>query len=329
MHWAVARAIVLLVALILDLIIGDPENRFHPIRIIGNIISLGIKLYRRTMLRSSVGQFLLGTVLTISVITLFFTLSYLLIKAAYALNAFAGIALESVTCYFMIACKCLKVESMKVCRSLVSGEIVQARHDLSMIVGRDTASLGEEDIVKATVETVAENFSDGVIAPLFYICLGGASLGVAYKTINTLDSMIGYKTDEFLFFGRFAARLDDLANYLPARISALMLILASTLTGADFKQAAKVFVRDRRNHASPNSAQSMSACAGALGLQLGGDTSYHGQLVHKPTIGEQIYALEPIQIIKANRLMYSATFCAALLMMLCIVSSWLWAVFHV
>jgi adenosylcobinamide-phosphate synthase len=185
-----------------------------------------------------------------------------------------------------------------------------------MIGSRDTKHLTEPDIVKGAVETVAENLTDGVIAPLIFIAIGGAPLGMAYKAVNTLDSMIGYKTEEFFYFGKFAARFDDVVNFVPARISALMLIIGSLFVKASPSQAARIYWRDKRNHASPNSAQSMSACAGALGLKLGGDTVYHGQLVHKPTIGDAVYELLPEQIVQANRLMYAATISAATMLVI-------------
>jgi adenosylcobinamide-phosphate synthase len=313
MPFALSRIIVIAAALALDLMIGDPQNPLHPMRLIGNAISLGIKRYRAARPRTDGGQFAMGAVLSLTVILTTFFTTLLITWAAYQLNLVFGLVVEAVICYFCLACKCLKVESMKVHDSLKAGDIEAARFNLSMIVSRDTADLDEAGLVKGAVETVAENFSDGVIAPLFCLALGGAPLGMAYKAVNTLDSMIGYKTEEFLYFGRFAAKLDDAVNYLPARLSALLLVLASGPAGLDGGEASRIHARDKRNHASPNSAQTISACAGALGLELGGATSYHGQLVQKPTIGDAQNDLAPEQIVAANRLMYAATFIAAAL----------------
>ena len=217
-------------------------------------------------------------------------------------------------CYFIIAPRALKDESMLVYLRLNDSDIEGARKYLSYIVGRDTAELGIPEIVKAAVETVAENLGDGVIAPLLFILLGGAPLGFAYKAVNTLDSMIGYRNEEFEYFGKFAARLDDVVNFVPARLSAILMILGSVFVGGDVKSAVKIYIRDRRNHKSPNSAHTEAVCAGALGLRLGGDNYYKGILVHKPTIGDNINEPEPKHIIAANRLMYAATISAVALM---------------
>jgi adenosylcobinamide-phosphate synthase len=217
-------------------------------------------------------------------------------------------------CYFLIAAKELKDDSMKIYADLNNGDIEGARKNLSFIVGRDTQNLSPSAMIKAAVETVAENLSDGVIAPLIFIFIGGAPLGFAYKAINTLDSMIAYRNDEFEYFGKAAARLDDAVNFIPARVSALMMIAGSFFCGMDTKMAVRIYSRDRYNHKSPNSAQTESVCAGALGLCLGGDNYYHGALVHKPTIGDAIHEPEPEHIIAANRLMYSAAIGAVILL---------------
>ncbi|MCL2137285.1 MAG: adenosylcobinamide-phosphate synthase CbiB [Coriobacteriia bacterium] len=311
MHWALTRIIVLSIALTLDLLIGDPQNPLHPIRFIGSGISMGIRLYRKAKPSSKAVQFIAGAVLSIGIISLAFLAAFVLTRLVYGINQIAGVLFEGALCYFLLAAKSLKVESMKVYTAVMAGDISQARYDLSMIVSRDTASLNQTELIKGAVETVAENLSDGVIAPLIFICIGGAPIGMAYKAVNTLDSMIGYKTDEFLYFGKFAARLDDAVNFIPARCAAVFLILGSLLAKADFAQARRIFLRDRKNHASPNSAQTMSACAGALRLQLGGDAYYHGELVHKPSIGDHINELQPEHIVAANRLMYAATLIAA------------------
>ena len=256
----------------------------------------------------------MGALLAILIIGLSFAVTRLILWGFYSINLWVGVIAEAVICYFLIAAKALKVESMKVYRSLVTGDIQKARYNLSMIVGRDTENLNEQGVVKATVETVAENLSDGVIAPLIFIFIGGASLGMAYKAVNTLDSMIGYRDDDFEYFGKFAARLDDIVNLIPARISAVLMIIISLFVGGDTKRAVRVYFRDRRNHKSPNSAQTEAVCAGALGLQLGGDNFYRGKLVHKPTIGDEVNIPTSTHIKEANRLMYAATIFAMVIL---------------
>lgn len=206
--------------------------------------------------------------------------------------------------YQMLAACSLRRESMKVCKALEAGDVEQARTAVSMIVGRDTASLTEEGIAKAAVETVAENTSDGVIAPLFYMFLFGPVGAWVYKAINTMDSMLGYKNDKYRYFGTCAARVDDVVNFIPARLSAWLMVGAAGILGMDMAGAARIHLRDRRNHASPNSAQTESACAGALGLQLAGNAYYFGKLYEKPTIGDVKRQIEPKDIRRANRLMY-------------------------
>ena len=207
-------------------------------------------------------------------------------------------------CYQLLAAKSLKTESMKVYKKLQDSDLEGARKAVSMIVGRDTANLDCEGITKATVETIAENTSDGVIAPLFYMLIGGAPLGMLYKAINTMDSMLGYKDEKYLYIGRIAAKMDDVVNYIPARISAIMMVLAAFLCGLDWKNGWKIFLRDRYNHSSPNSAQTEAVCAGALDIQLAGDAWYFGKLYKKPYIGEPIRSIRIEDICQTNRLMY-------------------------
>ena len=225
---------------------------------------------------------------------------------AYWLHPAAGIVVESVMTYQILATKCLKDESMKVYQSLNEQGLEAGRVAVSMIVGRDTNVLDETGVVKAAVETVAENTSDGVIAPMLYTALGGPVLGFVYKAVNTMDSMVGYKNDKYLYFGRAAAKLDDVVNFIPARISAYLMITAAYIGGKAFdgKRAYHIYKRDRRNHASPNSAQTESVCAGALGIQLAGDASYFGKVVKKPYIGDAHRAVEREDIVRVNRLMY-------------------------
>lgn len=219
--------------------------------------------------------------------------------------------------YQIFAVKCLKTESMKVCQCLKEGNLAQARTAVSMIVGRDTECLDEEGVAKAAIETVAENTSDGVIAPMLYLAIGGPVLGFFYKAVNTMDSMLGYRNEKYLYFGRAAAKLDDAANFVPARISACLMIAVSFFAGSHFsgRGAFAVYKRDRRKHASPNSAQTESVCAGALGIRLAGDASYSGKIVKKPYIGKELRKVEYEDIVRANRLMYGT---AWLCMIVCL-----------
>jgi len=306
-------AFIIIGAFLLDCIIGDPQNPYHPARFIGSGIAWGIRFYRTAKVKSPAYQFIMGTALSLVIVYLSYILTGIVTWTAYSFSMLVGLAVETVICYFLIAPKALKDESMKVHQSLVSGDIESARRNLSFIVGRDTQQLGISGIVKAAVETVSESLSDGVIAPLFFIFIGGAPLGMAYKAVNTLDSMIAYRNDEFEYFGKFAAILDDVVNLIPARISAGLMILGSFFIGADMKGAIRIYKRDRFNHKSPNSAQTESVCAGALGLRLGGSHYYRGVLVHKPTIGDEIHEVVPEHIVIANRLMYAATISAVFL----------------
>jgi len=305
---------IILIAFILDCIIGDPQNPFHPIRLIGSGISLGIKAFKKSKIKNHIIQFVAGTVLVILIVCLSFIITRMVIWGFYRINWWVGLIAEAIICYFLIAAKALKIESMKVYHSLDTGDLSSARRNLSMIVGRETQNLDEQGVVKATVETVAENLSDGVIAPLIFIFIGGAPLGMAYKAVNTLDSMIGYRNEDFEYFGKFAARLDDVVNFIPARISAWLMIVGSLFAGGDIKEALRIYIRDRRNHKSPNAAQTESVCAGALGLCLGGDSYYHGKLVHKPTIGDDINTPTPSHIKATNRLMYAAVVLAVVVL---------------
>jgi len=269
--------------------------------------------------RSAAVQLWMGAGLVVMVTTVTAAAAWLLLKAAYSLSRYMGMAVEVLMTYQVLAAKSLRVESMKVYDCLKAGDLEQARTAVSMIVGRDTKRLDEEGVAKAAIETVAENTSDGVIAPMVYLAIGGPVLGFLYKAVNTMDSMVGYKNDRYLYFGRAAAKLDDMANYVPARLSALLMIVVASLSGKEFsgKQAFRVWKRDGRNHASPNSAQTESACAGALGIRLAGDAWYFGKLVKKPYIGDSLRKAGWEDIKRANRLMYGTAFlCEGLCLLL-------------
>lgn len=302
-----------IIGFILDLIFGDPYSLPHPVRFIGNMISLLEKFLRKKMSN----EYAAGVILSLVVIIVSTGIPVIILMVAYSINIYLMVAVESFMCYQILATKSLKKESMKVYYSLKKKDLNEARNNLSMIVGRDVSSLDEKGVAKAAVETVAENTSDGVIAPLIFMIIGGAPLGFLYKSINTMDSMIGYKNEKYINFGRFAAKLDDVVNYIPARISAYIMIVSAFILRLNYIGAIKVYKRDRYNHASPNSAQTESVCAGALSIMLAGDAYYFGKLYSKPTIGDDIRPINEGDIILSNRLMY-ATAILSLIILVCI-----------
>ena len=289
---------------ILDLIFGDPHWLPHPICLIGNLIGFIERNLRPRLAPNKLALLLGGFVMVVIVLLTSFIVPILLLLGAYIISPWLAFALETLMCYQIFATKCLRDESMKVYDALHNNNLADARVKLSWIVGRDTQNLDEEEITKGAVETVAENTADGIIAPMFYMFLGGVPLAFLYKGINTMDSMVGYKNDKFLYFGRCAAKLDDLANLIPARITGLVMILAAFCLGMDGKNAWNIFWRDRYNHLSPNSAMTESVTAGALNFQLGGDHFYFGRLVHKDTMGDDIRPVCPEDIVKTNNLLY-------------------------
>ncbi len=300
-------------AFCLDLLFGDPRWLYHPIRLIGNLISLLERILRRIFPKTKKGERAAGTVLAILVIALSGGVPFVVLFFCFRIHFAIGFVLEIFWCWQLLACRSLQVESMRVYHDLKREEIEDARESLGRIVGRDTDFLDEQAIIRAAVETVAENASDGVIAPMLYMMIGGAVGGFIYKSINTMDSMIGYKNDRYQWFGTFAARLDDLFNLIPARLTAVLMIL--TAYGKDFSRsnAWRIFRRDRKKHPSPNSAQPESAMAGALGIALGGDSSYFGSIHHKATLGDPDRPAEAADILRANRLMQRASVAALVL----------------
>ena len=295
--------LALVLGFILDLIIGDPHGLYHPIRLVGNLIGL-LEKHMNKKSDSPDRQMVMGWLMALIVITLSSGIPLLLLLLAYRIHPVCGLVLETVMCWQLLATKSLKDESMKVYRKLKKHDLQGSRHAVSMIVGRDTEVLDETGVTKAAVETVAENTSDGVIAPMFYMAIGGAFLGWMYKSINTMDSMVAYKNDRYLYFGRIPAYLDDIANYIPARLAGLLMVLASFLVRLDGTHAFAIFKRDRYNHASPNSAQTEAVMAGALNVQLAGDAWYFGELHKKKTIGDDIRPVEAEDIVRANKLLY-------------------------
>lgn len=293
----------ILIGFIIDCLLGDPYQLPHPIRWIGSLIGKLDKSFYRENDGDKV-KLLKGFAVVVIVLFISTMCPLVILYVAYSENFVLGMILESMMCYYLIAPRCLKDESMKVYQALKKEDIKGARKAVSMIVGRDTNVLDKEGITKAAVETVAENTSDGVTAPLMYMAFGGAILGFFYKAANTMDSMLGYKNEKYLYFGRCAAKLDDILNFLPARITALFMIAASPLCGLDGKNALKVWKRDRKKHASPNAAQTEAVCAGALGVMLAGDAYYFGKRYPKETIGDEKRKIETEDIRQANRLMY-------------------------
>ena len=309
---------------LLDRIIGDPQGFPHPIRLIGSLIGWLDRKLNKEAERSSGSEdhvslesakkdqrklIFFGAITWIIVVFATLAVVAVILFGAYRIHVVCGVIVEAILTCYILAAKSLSDESMKVYRAMETADgddLTDARKALSMIVGRDTENLGEAAITRAVVETIAENTSDGIIAPLIYTFLGGPVLGFAYKAVNTMDSMLGYHSDRYEYFGKFAAKMDDVFNYIPARLSALIMVAAAFAGGKDYsgKRAFLVFKRDRYNHKSPNSAQTESVCAGALGVRLGGDSSYFGKMVHKPYIGDDTRPIERDDIKRAAKLMF-------------------------
>ena len=289
----------------LDLIIGDPYSFPHPVRYIGKLISIVEKQIRK-ITSSDKGLKIAGFFLWFIVVGATFGITTLVLQL-FKFNKLAYFIVNTILIYTTLATKCLKDESVKIYKVLKTGDLEKSRIQLSYIVGRDTTNLNEKEIVRATVETVAENTADGIIAPLFYGFIGGAPLAMAYKAVNTLDSTVGYKNDKYYYLGFASAKIDDIANYIPARLGVVLLSLGSLFAGFNFKDALKIGIRDRKNHKSPNCAFSEGAVAGALGIQLGGTNVYFGKEVYKPTIGDKTREIEIEDIVRTNKIMYSSS----------------------
>ena len=292
----------------LDLLIGDPHSIPHPVVYIGKLIDWTEKGMRKLFPKTVRGENFAGAAIWLIVVTVSTGLPALLLCLAYGVNRWLGLALETVMCAQILATKSLRQESMKVYSALKTGDLEQARYAVSMIVGRDTQRLDEAGVTRAAVETVAENTSDGILAPMLFLAIGGAPLGFFYKAVNTMDSMLGYVEMPYKNVGLVPAKMDDVFNYIPARISAFLMLAAGTLLGLDGKNGWRIFKRDRYNHASPNSAQTESVCAGLLGLRLAGDAWYHGVLHKKKYIGDPLREIEASDIPRACRLLYVTAF---------------------
>ena len=304
MRWTLLAVVL---GFLLDLCFGDPRWLYHPVRIIGHGITFLEKILRKIFPKTKTGERIAGGLMVVGIVAASSFVPWLILHLAYGFRTWLGVALESFMCYQLLAARSLRDESKKVYDALQTGDIEKSRYAVSMIVGRDTQNLTEEGVTKAAVETVAENTSDGIIAPLFYMMIGGAVLGFAYKSVNTMDSMVGYVNDKYQYFGTAAAKLDDVLNYIPARLSAWLMIAGAWLIGMDGKNAKKIYLRDRRKHASPNSAQTEAVMAGALDIQLAGDAWYFGELHKKPFIGDPIRKVEIEDILRSHKLMYAGT----------------------
>ena len=289
------------IAYVLDLIFGDPQNVVHPVQVIGKTISAGEKVLLRKKYK-----FLAGAVLNIFTVSITYTLMYLISKSV-KISVFFMI-IEIYLMYTIFSINSLAREGNRVYRILKEGDIEKARKDLSYLVSRDTEMMDEKMIIRSTMETISENTVDGIVAPMFYMFLGGMPLAMAYKAINTLDSMVGYKNEKYMDFGKFSAKVDDAANFIPARITGILIVFASMILGYDYKNSLKIFIRDRKNHSSPNSAHSEASVAGALGVQFGGKVSYFGKEINKPTIGDKTKDFELEDIRKNIRIMYVTSF---------------------
>jgi len=301
----------------LDFIFGDPHGLPHPIILIGNLIGFLEKKSRQFFEGDNSLMLFSGFILVLIVLVLTFGIPYIILYFAQKLNPWLAFILQVIMFYQIFATRCLKDESMEVYKPLAADDLPMARKRLSWIVGRDTDKLTREEVTKATVETIAENTADGTIAPMFYMFIGGAPLAFLYKGINTMDSMIGYKNEKYLYIGRCAAKLDDAANFIPSRLSALFMVAATYLLHLDYVAAWHIFKRDRYKHLSPNSAQTESVVAGALGVQLGGGHFYFNQFVPKQTIGDNLRAIMPKDIIIANKILYCSSCIAIFIFALC------------
>ena len=323
----------MILGFLMDLVLGDPHRMIHPVQIIGWFIDKTKKILQhmiygcsfeqvkeQNMERKVSAELIAGYVLTLVIVLgTYFVMTGILYLAG-KIHPGLAFALETWFIYRILATKSLKTESMKVYWKLKEGDLSGARKEISYLVGRDTMNLNESEVAKADVETIAENTADGIIAPMFFIALGGAPLGFAYKAVNTLDSMVAYKNDELIHIGHASAKLDDVCNFIPARLAAFMMILASFILRFDGKGALRIFKRDRFNHLSPNSAQTEAVAAGALNIQLGGTHDYFGKPVEKPTIGDDIRPVEYEDIRRTNQLLYVSAF---LSLAVCCAVSWL------
>ena len=307
----------LLIGFVLDLLLGDPHGFPHPVIAIGKLISVSERTVRRIFPKTAAAERIAGGVLWLVVVSICTALPVLLLWLCHMLSPYLRLAVESLLCWQVLATKSLKDESMKVYRALETGDLQASRRAVAMIVGRDTQKLDDAGVTRAAVETVAENTSDGIVAPMLFLMLGGAPAGLFYKAVNTMDSMLGYIEPPYRNIGCIPAKMDDVMNYLPARISAFLMLAAGACLRLNVANGWKIFCRDRYHHASPNSAQTESVGAGLLGVRLAGDAWYHGVLHKKQYIGDELRPIEHQDILRACRLLY-LTACFCFLLCVCI-----------
>lgn len=293
---------------LLDLLFADPRWLYHPVRVIGLLINFLEKTLRNP--ENKKHDKAKGFVLLIVVILLSYLIPYLILLFCSRISPILAIGIETIMVFQIMATKSLKTEVMKVYRKIKENDIDGARKFISYLVSRDTESLSFSDISKAAVETVSENIVDGVISPLFFLIIGGAPLGFLFKGVSTLDSMVGYKNDKYYDFGYASAKMDDILNYVPARITGFLIVAVAFLLGYDYKASYRILMRDKRNHSSPNSAWSEAPVAGALGIQFGGKVPYFGKMFEKATIGDNIKMVDGEDIIKVNRILYLSSISA-------------------
>ena len=305
--WLLTLAAVL-AGFIVDCFLGDPVWILpHPVVLIGKLISFSEKTLRKIFPKTDRGERAAGAVMAVLVPLISAGIAFGILYLCFIIHPILYFAVCTMMCWQILAARCLEKEAVKVVRVLEKDGLPAARKQVGMLVGRDTDQLTEEQVLKAAVETVAENTSDGIIAPLLFMMLAGPVGGFFYKAVNTMDSMVGYKNEKYLWFGRCAAKLDDVVNFIPARLSALGMIFSAYILGFDGRNAARIWKRDRRKHASPNSAQTEAVCAGALHLQLAGPASYFGKVHDKPTLGDPDRTIEREDVRRSCRLMYGTT----------------------
>ena len=299
--------IVAIVAFLTDALLGDPHSKFHPVVLIGNLISLLEKILRRDF-DSSLLKIFKGGVLVCIVVTVSLLVGFGIENLTNDIPSLAAqIFIQAFVLSFMISPRSLADAAREIYFLLERENLALARDKVGWIVGRDTQNLNEAEIARATIETVAENTVDGIISPLFFFALGGLPLAVAYRAVNTMDSMLGYKNEKYLYFGRVAARLDDVANFIPARMTAMLFICAAMILQLDYKNAFNMMKRDAKKHPSPNGGWAEATVAGALNIRLGGMNYYFGEPHFRAYMGEPNEILEAVHILGAIRMMYTAT----------------------
>lgn len=310
--YSFVNILIMILGYVMDLVFGDPYWFPHPVRFIGKLISKTEKFIRKHA-KSEKSLKYWGILMWLVPVVTTALVTTLIVKIA-SFNKYVEIFVSAFIIYTTLSTKCLKDEATKIYNVLETGDIKKSRVQLSYIVGRDTTNLSQSEIIRATVETVAENTVDGTISPMFYGFLFGPVGAMTYKAINTLDSMVGYKNDKYLNLGCVSAKLDDVANFIPARLTAIFMPLGAFLCGMNGANSFKIAIRDRKNHKSPNCAFAEGAAAGAIGVQLGGTNIYFGKEVYKPTIGDKKRELENYDIVRMNKLMYATTANALLIL---------------